>query len=89
MEFSVFLIKFASELGDLWSIVKDDRTLLASLDEVNQEVVFRGSLHGDQVHAVFPANVPGLEPVHLVLHVSLDIAGIEIAVTIKREGDWT
>ena len=58
------------------------RTLL---EELCDHLVLGGRLEGDEVHAVLPADVPGLQPVVLLVGVLGDVAGVEVVLPVVFE----
>lgn len=59
--------------------------LLTLLDEPEDHVVLFLSFHRDEVHAVLSANVPGVQPVYLLIGVSRHVSTVEIIVTPEVE----
>ena len=59
--------------------------MLTCGEELLDHVVLEGGLQGDQVHAVLPAGVPGIQPVLLVLRVLWVVLGVEVPVAVQRK----
>ena len=58
------------------------------LDQPEDHVVLLLGLNGYEVHAVLPAEVPGVEPVNLLVRVGGHVAAEEVVVAPEVELLW-